>query len=494
MDGLSSQRPSMRRLLAALATVFVAQPLSAAVLFEVDTTPDADPSPYVPMVLQELESRGEFILEPEDEREAWSRALVVAADPVLDAAVTEFHDTIPAGRDQFFENEFEAAAATLAPGLDLLESDPSILAFRPDLAPGLFDGFLTLIRAYDALGEADASSDALTRLSLLMWSAEPDPAAFPPGFIQDYRRHQGLMPTRALTASWSRGECRLRVNGFVVSEESGADIRLPSGAHFLALECGDERSHVVKLASDRAEARFDLAFDRASTFEQGRPLIEPNDDNPHVLSRIGRQAAHLLREDAAYLVRLAEPAIEESTGWLELARISAAGEFRAVRVVVGDLNTDARIHSAIEYLVTGRTSGGVAVWHPENGWTEPTGIVVVESPPPIAPWVLGGASLAAGAVAVAFELRTSESVNDVNQCADEMPTGCDPENMPALRSDARSSRTIANVGWITAGTMATAALVSAIVARPRRDERASSSSIALTPLPDGVGVSLSWIR
>ena len=487
-------RSAMRRLLFALATFLLAAPAAAAVLLEVQPDPELNPTPYLPIVLQELESRGEFVLDPNDERDAWSHAVVISAEPEQVAGFAIFHDRIPRGRDQFFENEFAASIATLAPGLELLERDPSVLAFRPDLAPGFFDGMLTLIRAYDAMGDSEASSDALARVSLMMWAAEPDPGAYPPGFIQKYRRSQGLMPTRALIASWTRDECRLRVNGFVISDESGADVRLPSGAHFLVLECGDERSHVVRLAGDRAETRFDLAFDRASTFEQGRPAIRPQDDNPRALLRIGRQAAHLLREDAAYMVRLAEPAANESTGWLELARVSSSGEFRAVRVVVGDMNTDARIHAAVEYLVTGQISGGVAVWHPENGWTEPTGIVVVENSPSVVPWILGGAAIAAGAVAVIFELRTSESVSDVNACADQVPTGCDPDNLPALRSDARSSRAIANAGWITAGTMATAALVSALVTRPRRDGRASASSFALTPLRDGVGVSFSWIR
>ncbi len=472
----------------------VASPASASVLLEVEPDPGLRATTYIPLVIEQLESRGEFVLEPAEEESSWDAALVLAPETQMDTAFSAFHDAIPTGRDQFFENEFEAAIESLAPGLDLVTDAPELLAFHPELAPGFFDGMLTLVRSYDAVGMSEASDDAVSRITQLMWAAEPDDAVYPPGFIQAYRRQQGLMPTRALSVSWRGDGCRLRVNGFVMSQESGSDVRLPQGQHFLTLECADRRSNVVRLQPDRSEARFDLDFDAAVAFELGRPIVRPRDTNPHSLRRIGQQAAHLLREESAYMVWLVEPSTADTTGWLELSRVDSAGEFRAVRFVIGDMNTEARLHSAVEYLVTGQTSGEVAVWHPENGWTEPTRIVVVEQSRSAMPWVFSGVALAAAATAVIFEVRTSESVSDVSSCVDQVPDECAPESLPQLRGDARSGRAAANTLWITAGTMATSAVILAVVGRPPRDQNASAPRFALHPLRSGAGATLTWTR
>lgn len=484
----------VRYVSALFVVTLLASPASASVLLEVQPDPELRATTYIPLVIDQLEARGEFVLEPEAETNAWDSALVLAPETDTETAFITFHDAVPAGRDQFFENEFEAAIELLAPGLDLITDAPEILAFHPELAPGFFDGMLTLIRSYDALGMSESSDDAVARVTQIMWAAEPDGQIYPPGFVQAYRRQQGLMPTRALSVSWRGDGCRLRVNGFVISQTSGSDIRVPDGPHFMTLECADRRSQVVRLQADRAEARFDLDFDAAVSFDRGRAVVRPRDASPHSLRRIGQQAAHLLREDASYLVWLVEPSTADSTGWLELSRVDSGGEFRAVRIVIGDMNTEARLYSAVEYLVTGQTSGGVAVWHPENGWTEPTGIVVMEPSRSAAPWVFSGLAVAAAATAVVFELRTSESVADVSDCVDVVPVGCTAESLPQLRTDARSSRTIANALWITTGTMATAALISAIIAKPPRDQNASAPRFALHPMRAGAGATLTWTR
>ncbi|MFT6395285.1 MAG: hypothetical protein ACJAYU_000027 [Bradymonadia bacterium] len=484
----------MRYVSALFVFTLVASPASASVLLEVQADPELRATTYIPLVIDQLESRGEFVLEPDDETAAWNSAIMLAPETQVDAEFIAFHDAIPAGRDQFFENEFEAAIELLAPGLVLVTDAPELLAFHPDLAPGFFDGMLTLVRSYDALGMSETSNDAVARVTQLMWAAEPDEDVYPPGFVQAYRRQQGLMPTRSLDVSWRGEGCRLRVNGFVVSQTSGTDIRLPEGDHFLTLECADRRSQVVRLQSDRAEARFDLDFDSAVSFDRGRAVVRPQNSSPYTLRRIGQQAAHLLREDAAYMVWLVEPSTADATGWLELSRVDSAGEFRAVRIVIGDINTEARLYSAVEYLVTGQTSGGVAVWHPVNGWTEPIGIRVMEQSRSAAPWVFGGLAVAAAATGIIFELRTSESVGDIEDCVDQVPEGCAAESLPQLRSDARMSRSIANTLWITTGTMATAALISAIVAKPPRDQNAAAPRLMLHPLRAGAGATLTWTR
>lgn len=481
----------MRALIVALSIVVVPRALSAAVLLTIGE-PSVGPA-YDATVVEELEARGESVLDADQLRTAWTEALIIAPDAVRDTAFIELHARFAEARIHFFENDFEGAIDIFTLGLELLEEDPSLLAFHADLAPEFFDGLLTLVRCYDVLERPAESADTLDRVAQLMWAAEPNPDRYPQDFVQEYRRRQGLIPTRAVRVSWAADSCRLRINGFVVSETSGNEVRVPGGSHFVALECADARSHIVRLAPDRSDLRFDPAFDEATRFDNGRAIIVPFDVSPPAMRALGTQVNHLLVDGTVYMTRLAEAPVDDETGWLELSRVDAAGGFRAVRVVVGDTNTNARIHSAVEYLMTGETARGVAVWDPDAGWTEPTGIEVVEPTRSNVPWVLGGGALAAAVVGAVFEFRTSESVADVDTCADGLPVDCAPATLPALRSDARTSRSVANAAWIIAGTLATAGITAAVLNRSRRDPD-HAASIQFGALPGGAALSLTWSR
>lgn len=441
-------------------------------------------------LVERLAAAGEQVVAPEDADAAWLRRIVPRPDADADAAFVAQTATNATGRNLFYESDFDQAIALLEPGLAALEQDPSVLAFHPDLAPAAFDAALTLARAHRARGDEEAFAATLTRAAAVMWAAAPSPADFPPTFVDEFDAVRGLIPTRELSTNWPHEGCTLRVNGFAADVEHET-LRLPAGTHYLQLECGDRRSRVVRLGPDRAAARFDLALDDALSWEGDHPVFTPRDDDPDLLRRIAAHAAELLGFES--VVSIERVSVDDDVERLELSRLDTEGHavFRAVRVVVGDRLAPARLHAAVDYLVSGTAEDdGVLVWTAENGWA-PIGGYGARPGRRATPWVLGGTAVAAAVVATVFELRTRESLRDVDACADGVasdPLTCDPAIMPALRSDARRARSLATVSWAVAGT---AAVTAAVVRWAGHDRSPDGFASSLGVAADRTGARLS---
>ncbi|MCB9506832.1 MAG: hypothetical protein H6698_02360 [Myxococcales bacterium] len=396
-------------------------------------------------------------------------------DPDADRQLVARFAAIPTAQNLFFENRFEAAIAALGPAIDPLLSDPTTLAWHPDLAPAAFEGAITLARAHRALGD-DAAADGVLRRALeAMWQAQPSPAFVPPEEIARIERVRALVPTREVSIDFDEpGPCTLIVNGFDRTLAAAGRVRLPAGPQLASIECRDRTSSPVLLDPDDARLAFDLTLDDALHVEPSRVTLRPRSGTTTTY-----RALALALSDAlgltVYVADFAGVGAGDSEV-VELGRASS-GTYRAVRAQLGGLDGMTRLRSAVAYLVTGDAAPGLALWL-DGAWTAPA---VAESRHRRA-GVLAGAALAVAsvAVAVAGEVRTSESLADIERCADDAPLGrCDPAVMPALRRDATGARAMANVGWASAA-VAGVALVTAVA-------RGRAPRVVATVAPVGVG-------
>ena len=456
---------------AVIGALFAPAPAAASVVIEVAPETHADLGPIRNTLEAALRELGEDVLDAETAAERWQTNTLAAPDIHVDAAyMTQVH-TDARGRNRFFESDFEAAVEALAPGLALLTAHPEVLAFHPDLAPASLEAALTLVRAYDALGQPGDAEATLEQVARLMWFANAGETAFPPGFIADFENMKALMGTRAVTLQWHGGEdCRAQVNGFdLTMEPTGGGTRVPVGDHFVRVLCRGRESRVHRIPAGRSAIAVDLNFDDAATLSPRGLELRPRRRTDAALHTLAERGAEAVDEGVAFVIREVVPAREESPQIVEISRVDEGGAvaYRAARVRIEGPTVDARIATVASYLVSGRAESDLRVWNDQHGWAEQV--------PPLgrrsaAPWIFGGIAIAAGAVGVWSEGRVSESLGDVDACANGLSTQeCAGDAMESLRDEARSARRLANAMWIVAGVGAGGAIVSAILNRPAPD-------------------------
>lgn len=414
-----------------------------------------------------LRTLGEEVLPQPDAVAAWSARIVDAPPAEPDAAFMRQAAANEIGRNLFFESDFEGAADTLQPGVDMLLATPEVLAFHPDLAPAAFQAALTLVRVYDTLGDAEAAAATMSATAQLWWAAEPPAAEFPPAFIEDYAAVRSLMPTRAIDVTWRGGDaCGVWLNGIRTEiAESGESLRVPAGGHFLRVVCRDARSFVHRIADHRTAVHVDLTFDDAARFDENGLVLRPRRRDTASLQRLAAVAADVFEEPVVYVLAEAQSATEDRAQVVELSRVEPDGAIpvRATRVVLEGPTNDARMAAAVAYLVSGRTTSDLRVWNEATGWALPD-VARTRSP---SAWVLGGAALALAGGAVVSELRVRESLRDLDTCRDRVGCG---ENVPGLRSDARRARATANVLWSVAGAATVGAITWRVATRGGEDD------------------------
>lgn len=416
---------------------------------------------------QTLQTLGEEVLTHPQALSAWSARIVDAPPAEPDAVFMRQAGANEVGRNLFFEADFEGAAETLQPGLDVLVAAPEVLAFHPDLAPAAFQAALTLVRVYDTLGDAEAAADTMTATAQLWWAAEPPETEFPPAFIEDYRAVRSLMPTREIGVTWRGGQdCGVWLNGIRTDiVESGESLRVPAGGHFLRVVCRDAQSFVHRIVDHRTAVHVDLTFDDAARFDANGLVLRPRRRDTAALQRLAAVAADVFEEPVVYVLAEAQAATEDRAQVVELSRVEPDGAIpvRATRVVLEGPTNDARMAAAVAYLVSGRTTSDLRVWNESTGWALPD----VARSRSRGAWILGGVAVAVAGGAAVAELRVRESVGDLDTCRER--AGCG-ENVPGLRSDARRARATANVLWSVAGAATVGAIAWRIASRDDSDD------------------------
>ncbi len=456
--------------------LLTASSVHAAIVIEVDLGADDSAAHHAEAFRDALVRREIPLQTPSQTTAAWESALHLDVDPAVESALLRAAPDLAAGRSLFFENRYPEAIAILDPWLSVVERDPAVLSAHPDLASAVVDGLLVLVRALDASGSAEQADAVLERLVTMAWVASPDPTEFPPSFVGAWDSAKALQPTRAVGVEWTGGDsCALFVNGFPASADNGRELRLPAGTHFLQVRCAEVASRIYALGSRQPAIRIDLAFDDALRREDGRLLLAPRSESTDGIHRLAMQAASVLGEPEVFTVARRDA---DGRAFVEVTRVAVDGSAppRAVRLAVDAASADGW-DAAVGHLVDGAADpdpayvSDLVVWTADRAWGDGRRRSVDLRRVRRSAWSFAGATLGAVALGAVFEARLVETRDDLGTCAADRDFCGQTDTMPALRSEARSARTAANIAWAAAGVSGVAAGILAAAGREPRDTR-----------------------
>lgn len=287
-------------------------------------------------------------------REAVEDALQRAGTEVVDAPVlaARYRDAVPAPRyddaahafvsdagqrahavDRFFTNDFPPAIAGLAPWLDVLESDPSVLARNPELATTAFHSMLTLARAYTATGADARAADALARTMRLFWFASLDPLRHPPQLRQAVADARTMTPVREVRVLLDAPECTLRVNGIAV--EAPGQLTVPLGSVYVQAACAHGDSAVHRLLPSHTERMLRPRLDAMTRADDTQVWLEPEQLGDHGLLDELEALRVLLALDTLVAVRWESSNANPSERALVLVHLHEGESPRTVRLEQG---------------------------------------------------------------------------------------------------------------------------------------------------------------
>lgn len=462
----------------ALACLSIAPHLHAEVLLEVDVgqgMPDGD---LVERIESAVARRGVAIEPAIDTDARWHDVVLIDIDEAWDARFVASVPALNRGRNLYFDARFQDAVDALEPWLERVEADPGVLALHPDLVGPFVDSIIALAAAHDALGDHDAASAALARLARLTPAYTLDATQHAPAAIARWDEARSDAIVRRVEPSGVRDACDISHAGVPVTD---AELGIPvtDGPGYVQLRCAG-RDGAIYLA--RADGMvLDARLDDALVVQRGRVSLRPRAAGSAAeLAAIGSAAARALGVEGAILVavrpgsRAALPSVE----WV-LARPD--GTFRAARTTLDA--SDADLDAAAAWLVGGPEPGAISIWRDGAGWTPTPGDVFIPDVPRAATWITASAAVASIGVASFLEVRRADDASALTGCATDRAC-TESGDIEAYRDDLRAGRSLANVGWATAGTLTAAAIVTAVAQSPSVRFRERDRSVRATP---GVG-------
>ncbi|MFT5994346.1 MAG: hypothetical protein ACI82G_003358, partial [Bradymonadia bacterium] len=467
---------------AVAATTVVDPALDEAALVPVDYGAGPLPQSLLQLVTEAVGAERPLLSEESLSRR-WSSVLPEGPDADRQQRFVRGTAQRDSGREAFFANDYDYTVLRLAPWLDAVEAEPAVLAFHPDLAPSVLESFLTLVRAYEVLGNVDAAEDALSRTAALFFHARLEASRYPPELRARFDDARALTPTRAVSIE-VRGDdaCDIRINANTVATTNGA-ISLPPGDHFLQLTCEGLPGRIHRIDDAERALQLDPLLDDAVRWSDRRVTLAPRSSTSLVVSRVVGAAAVRLSLGELYTAGVIESDVGEEL--MELVRtVPSEGTYRAARV---RLPVDsAELHDALVYLRSGeRRRAEMIVWSESGGWE---GLVAERRN--LTPWVAGSVTVLSVSTAVAFELMATSQHRKLERCAAARESADDcvlRGNLPRRRAAWTGARRRANALWGVAGGLT---LVSATAIALSSRGRDRGAEVSVVPTRDSLYASL----
>ncbi len=462
----------------ALATLLLAPLLHAEVLLEVDVGQGMPDGELVERVEAAVARRG-IAIEPAIDTDArWHDVVLIDVDEAWDARFVASVPALNRGRNLYFDARFQDAVDALEPWLERVEADPAVLALHPDLVGPFVDSIIALSAAWDALGDHDAASAALARLARLTPAHILDDTQHAPAAVARWNEARSAAIVRRVDPAGTRDDCDVFHAGVPVTD---AELGIPvtDAPGYAQLHCAG-RDGAIYLASADGMV-LDARLDDALVVQRGRVSLRPRAAGSAAeLAAIGSAAARALDVEGAMLVavrpgsRAALPSVE----WV-LARPD--GSFRAARTTLDA--TDADMDAAAAWIVGGPEPGAISIWRDGSGWTPTPGDVFIPDVPRAATWITAAAAVTGIGVASFLEVQRADDASALTGCATDRAC-TESGDIERYRDDLRAGRSVANVGWATAGTLTAAAIVTAVAESPSVRFRERDRAVRATP---GVG-------
>ena len=389
--------------------------------------------------------------------------------------------------DRFFTNDFPPAIAGLSPWLDVLESDPSVLARNPQLAPTAFHSMLTLARAYTATGADANAADALARTVRLFWFAELDPLRHPPALRQAVDDARALTPVREIEVALDRADCTLRVNGIAVP--TPGRLTVPLGTVYVQAGCSDGDGAVHRLKPHHTQRTLSPRLDAITRADDAQVWLEPAQlGDPGLLDALHALRV-LLELETLIAVRWETAPHAPSQRELVLVRVRADGEPATVRLSEGVYPTldPAALVAGVAAFDPPPANALAASTPPPSPTTSPAptteGIASPVNPRGASshgrPWTVTGVTLtaAATAAATAAVILRGQAVDAVAACRQDT-VGCVlAGELDAQRADVSAWHRRSTVLWGTAAGLATGTVI-ALVLETKRERRNATLGVA----------------